>query len=188
MSTIPSDDRTAHTRRLVEAAREAWIKRLIDPSRGNALLFFRDLKVGMLELPHAGVAVAELLAGGRVDLAELRRALPNAKPEALARSLQTVRTKAVSNKEEKGVETLQLALGMAGWPALDGGKPYNAPVLLVPLAIESRGQGGLDLVLHVAGEPRLNPVLLHVLHEDYALEIDGEALVEACSTEDEEGD
>ncbi len=188
MSTIPSDDRTSHTRRLVEAAREAWIKRLIDPSRGNALLFFRDLKVGMLELPHAGVAVAELLAGGRVDLAELRRALPNAKPEALARSLQTVRTKAVSNKEEKGVETLQLALGMAGWPALDGGKPYNAPVLLVPLAIESRGQGGLDLVLHVAGEPRLNPVLLHVLHEDYALEIDGEALVEACSTEDEEGD
>ena len=136
MSTIPPATPPHDPRLLVEAARDAWIKRLIDPSRGNALLFFRDLKVGMLELPHDGEAVAELLSGGRVDLAGLRRALPNATPEAIARSIQTVRAKAISNKEEKGVETLQLALGMAGWPALD---------------------------------------------------VDGEALVEECSVEDEEG-
>ena len=173
--------------KLVEAARDAWVKRLIDPSRANTLLFFRDLKVGMLELPVESKAVAALVEGGHVNSNDLVKALPQVRPEAIARSIKTVREKAISNREEKGVDTLQLALGMATWPALDGGRPYNAPVLLVPLRIEARGQGGLDMLLQVAGEPRLNPVLEHVLREDYEIEIDGAALVDACSTEDDEG-
>jgi hypothetical protein len=177
----------ASRNKLVGAAREAWVKRLIDPSRANTLLFFRDLKVGMLELPVESHAVAALLEGGEAKSSDLGRALPQAKPEAIARSIKTVREKAISNREEKGVDTLQLALGMATWPALDGGRPYNAPVLLVPLRIESRGQGGHDMLLQVAGEPRLNPVLEHVLREDYQVEIDGAALVDSCSTENDEG-
>ena len=178
---------TTDARALVLAARDQWVKRLIDPSRANALLFFRDLKVGMLELPAQGQVVAELVAGGAVGLSDLRKDLPQSQPEALARSVQAVRTKALSNREEKGVETLQLALGMASWPALDGGRPYAAPVLLLPLAIESRGQGGLDVSMRGAGEARLNPVLLHVLAEEHGLVLDADELLEACSVEDEEG-
>ena len=36
----------------VEAARQQWIAKLIDPSRRNNLLYFRDLKVGTLDLSH----------------------------------------------------------------------------------------------------------------------------------------
>ncbi len=197
---------------VVAAARELWVKRLIDPSRANTLLFFRDLKVGSLDLAGREAAVTRLVEGGDVNVGqlELPRSEPNetasdAATEAasgaatdaagrpasarakLRHTLQTLRQKAVSNLEEKGVDTLHLALGMAGWPALDGGKPYQSPVLLVPLRIAPRGQAGLDLVLQPAGEPKINPVLLHVLSQDYAIELDDDALLRACSDEDEDG-
>ena len=50
-------------------------------------------------------------------------------------------------------------MGMATWPAADGGRPYDAPVLLLPARIEMRGRAGDDMRLVVAGEPQLNPVL-----------------------------
>ena len=37
-------------RRIVDAARGVWTRRLIDHSRANSLLFYRDLKVGTLDL------------------------------------------------------------------------------------------------------------------------------------------
>jgi len=45
-------------RRIVDAARSVWIRRLIDQSRSNSLLFYRDLKVGTLDLS----AYTELVA------------------------------------------------------------------------------------------------------------------------------
>ena len=76
-----------------------------------------------------------------------------------------LRRKALGNLEEKGSQTLHLAVGMATWPAADGGRPYAAPILLVPATIDSRGRSGNDLRLAATGEPRLNPVLLSVLEE-----------------------
>jgi hypothetical protein len=47
---------------LLSTARDNWVKKLIDPSRNNGLLFFRDLKVSMLELPVASPCLKKLLA------------------------------------------------------------------------------------------------------------------------------
>ena len=45
----------------VDQARQAWIRKLIDLSRRNNLLFFRELKVGTLDLSDADPAVMRAL-------------------------------------------------------------------------------------------------------------------------------
>ena len=174
---------------VVSAARDLWVKKLIDLSRRNTLLFFRDLKLGMLDLASDSDAVRDLIAGREVDLKELAQSeLRPREPKQTAQALATVVRKAVSNREEKGIETMQLALGMASWPPLDGGKPYHAPVLLAPVQASTRGQLGLDLRLRVQGEPQINPVLLHVLREDYGAGFDAGTLLEECSHEGDSGE
>src|SRR5262249_24630310 len=128
-------------RRVVDAARGVWMRRLIDHSRANSLLFYRDLKVGTLDLSAEGEAVDRLLAGHMLTVESLVSAGeheespdPVARAQAEAERRQKVRTalialqrKALGNLEEKGIETLHLAMGMATWPASDGGRPYDAP-------------------------------------------------------------
>jgi len=194
-------DLNPEIRRIVDDARNVWMRRLIDHSRANALLFYRDLKVGTLDLTAATKAVGRLLAGEELkveSLVSLGRYAdspdPIAPPQAEAEAHRKVRSalvalqrKALSNLEEKGIETLHLAMGMATWPASDGGRPYNAPVLLLPARIKARGRTGNDLRLAVAGEPHINPVLLYVLEEDYAIRIDASAMLSECGGEDESG-
>ena len=139
----------------VEGAREAWIRRLVDTSRRNNLLYFRDLRVGTLNLANAREgAVEELLMGARVPLASL---VPD-DPKAPAR-LREIARKALSNLEERGLETLYLAYGMATWPVGDGGRPPEAAAVLVPLVVE----GKASPMLVRSGPPRPNLALLHAL-------------------------
>ncbi len=186
-------------RRIVDAASEIWIRRLIDHSRANSLLFFRDLKVGTLDLTSYPFSVTRLLNGEGLFVNQLisgfhlhetieedRRAEDEARIAA-RKALVALRRKAVSNLEEKGIETLFLAVGMATWPANDGGRPYESPVVLVPARIEARGSGEEELRLVVTGEPQINPVLLYVLEETFRVQIDGPAIIKASTSEDEYG-
>ncbi len=188
-------------RRVVDAARGVWIRRLIDHSRANSLLFYRDLKVGTLDLTGETEAVDRLLAGEALAVellgsggryADSRDPVVRARAEAEARqkarhALVAIQRKALGNLEEKGIETLHLAMGMATWPASDGGRPYVAPVLLLPARIEMRGRAGDDMRLVVAGEPQLNPVLLYVLEENHGRRINGATALSECGGEDEAG-
>jgi very-short-patch-repair endonuclease len=188
-------------RRIVDAARGVWMRRLIDHSRRNSLLFFRDLKVGTLDLTEQPDAVSQLLAGESlqaddliiIDLSDDTQDAEDAtkcEGEALKRvrsGLIALSRKALGNLEEKGIETLHLAIGMATWPSSDGGSPYNAPILLVPARIEMRGRAGNDIRLLVLGEPQLNPVLLYVLEESYAVRIDAASLLGDCVLGNSEG-
>jgi len=196
-----SVDLDPEIRRIVDAARGVWTRRLIDHSRANSLLFYRDLKVGTLDLTSETEAVRRLLAGEQLTVESLVSAgryaespYPVVRSRAEAEVRQKVRAalvalqrKALSNLEEKGIETLHLAMGMATWPASDGGRPYDAPVLLLPARIEARGRAGDDLRLAVAGEPRVNPVLLYVLEENYAIHINPSAVLSESGGEDESG-
>src|SRR5659263_10246 len=58
-------------RRIVDAARGLWMRRLIDHSRANTLLFYRDLKVGTLDLSDEREAVDRLLAGQSLTVESL---------------------------------------------------------------------------------------------------------------------
>jgi hypothetical protein len=56
--------------RIVDAARGVWTRRLVDHSRANSLLFYRDLKVGTL-LSAATEAVDRLLSANAVTVDSL---------------------------------------------------------------------------------------------------------------------
>lgn len=201
MTEPQSIDLNPEIRRIVDAARGVWTRRLIDHSRSNSLLFYRDLKVGTLDLTAVTDAVGRLLAGDKLTVESLisaGRSAENLDPVVCTRAeaeagqkvrstLVALQRKALSNLEEKGIETLHLAMGMATWPASDGGRPYNAPVLLLPARIEARGRSGDDLRLAVAGEPQVNPVLMYVLEENYAIRINASAVLSECGGEDELG-
>src|ERR1700761_3874646 len=102
---------------LIESARDAWVNRLIDTSRRNNLLFFRPVLGGSIEIDSGNKGVRELLLGETVQAISL---LPNASDRPL-RVLNIAR-KALENLEEKGLQTLYLALGFADWKADDGGR------------------------------------------------------------------
>ena len=198
---MPLPQTTADIRDFVQAASRIWVRRLIDYSRSNSLLFYRELKVGTFDLtPYKG-ASEKLLAGDALTVEQLlgmrprqQQRDPVARERAEEEARQKIRTvlvalrrKALGNLEEKGIQTLHLAVGMAAWPAADGGRPYAAPILLIPASIDSRGRSGNDLRLSVTGEPRLNPVLLSVLEESQDVRIDAAAVVKECSEEGETG-
>lgn len=188
-------------RRVVDAARGVWMRRLIDHSRANSLLFYRDLKVGTLDLTSETETVGRLLAGEALTVESLTsrgRYVDSPDPVVRARAeaeacqktrhkLVAIQRKTLGNLEEKGIDTLRLAMGMATWPASDGGRPYDAPVLLLPARIEMRGRAAGEMRLVVAGEPVLNPVLLYVLEENYGLRITGAEVLSECGGEDEAG-
>jgi hypothetical protein len=190
MPETQSDRPNPEILRIVSAARDVWISRLIDPSRSNSLLFYRDLKIGTLDLTAHTEGFPRLLRGevltveslaveGRQARAEGDESTSEAR-EKMRKALVAIQRKALGNLEEKGIETLHLALGMASWAASDGGRPYEAPILLFPAKIEARGRGGEELRLSLVGDPRLNPVLIHVLEESFKVHIEPSSVLNEC--------
>src|SRR5438874_5786188 len=113
----PSSPRLA----AVDKARQAWISRLIDLSQRNNLLYFRPLKVGTLDLTAADHDVlAELLSGKSVPLHKLLS--DDADRTKITAQAKEIARKAKENVEERGLETLSLAAGMASWEAAEHGE------------------------------------------------------------------
>src|SRR6185312_3640291 len=99
---------------LVRNAVDGWVDQLVDLGGRNNLLYYRDLTRGTLDLTTADVRVcAELLQGKTVRLGKLF-SLEDARKDA-ARRVRTIRGKAQENFEERGLQTLYLAAGMASW-------------------------------------------------------------------------
>lgn len=181
----------------VEQARNEWIKRLIDHSRRNNLLYFRELKLGNLVL--TGVTQAQihsLLKGETVSVLDLmdkdvegrdeleRREEREALEQNVTAKLKGIRGKAVENLEERGLDTLNLAIGFATWPSQDGERPPEAPVLLVPIELKQRGGSRDQFLIRRTGEAHINPVLLHVLEEILRVQISSDEIL--TSSEDDE--
>jgi very-short-patch-repair endonuclease len=171
MSNFVKDGAKRERYAAVERVREGWIRRLIDLSRRNNLLYYRELKRGTLDFSDCNSkALKELLTGKTVPLIRL---LPQAEELKAAAQVQGIRRRAVANLEEKGLETLFLALGMATWTPTDGGRPPEAAVLLVPIHVDARGA----IKLKRSGEVQVNPVLLHVLETEYGCQVTPEHLL-----------
>jgi very-short-patch-repair endonuclease len=168
-------------KRVVDAARQQWIRKLIDPSRRNNLLYFRELKSGTLNLSSAPAEVmGELLTGETIPL---QKVLGKSGDGNGAEVVREIARKAQSNAEEKGLQTLFLALGMASWRSEDEGRPPSSPVLLIPIKITGSGRSD---VFHLArsGNAQVNLVLLHAL-EGYGVSCSPEVLLSALQGDDE---
>jgi len=168
---------TPARRAAVVRARDAWIAKLIDLSRRNKLLFFRDLKTGTMDLSQCDPKVLDgLLQGESVTLSSL---LPHADEVSTSARANEIRKTALANLEERGLATLFITCGFATWPAKDGGRPAESPVILAPVAMEKRGREGRGLTLRLVGELQINPVLLFSLEREHGLRMTPEALLEA---------
>ena len=161
-------------RRTVEAARQVWIRKLIDLSRRNNLLYYRPLKTGTLDLSSAPAErLRELLVGESVPASKL---LPDLGDDAINKSLRDISRRALENLEEKGLSTLFLTFGMATWPGTDGGRPTEAPVLLLPVALSKR-EGSNSYHLSSAGAFQLNLALLHVFQDQFKVTLQPDELL-----------
>ena len=167
--TTSTDGRMAALRR----AAEHWKRQLVDVSGNNRLLNYRDLRVGTLDLtPGAGCGVSQgvlesLLSGRAV---QLRRLFPDEESQGDARRrLSLLYRQAQGNLDEKGVDTLFIAVGLATWTVESGAVP-NAPVVLLPASLTPVDAARWDFRIDLSGEPHVNPVLAHVLRSEFGVE------------------
>jgi very-short-patch-repair endonuclease len=179
---VPARPISTARRQAVDRARQSWIRKLIDLSRRNNLLYYRPLKTGTLDLSSADAAgMAALLSG--VESISISKLLPNGKDESVTSLARDIARRALANAEEKGLQTLFVALGMATWVESDGGRPPDAPVLLFPVALETKGSR--SFFIRRAGDVQLNLVLLHVLDSKFGVSLDSEELLSHLLGDDE---
>ena len=175
----------------VRRAAQRWQSELLDTSGHNRLRRYRDLKTSTLDMTPGGPAgvnasaLDRLLAGRKVRLSDIYSTADppsgGAAPfEDARRRMAAIHKKALTNLEEKGIDTCFAGVGLATWKVEQGAEP-NAPVILVPLHTVPTGAATRDFELSVAGDAHLNPVLAHLLRSEHRLDIDN---VEADVAED----
>ncbi len=175
---------SAKRREFVEKARQAWIKRLIDLSRRNNLLYYRSLKWGTLSLSlEDGEHRAALFRGDPVSLKNL---VTGVSDDDLALKALNIWRRAQMNQEEKGLATMYVAVGMASWKATDGGRDSEAPVLLLPVILEMRGRSGHSFFIHRDGPVQANLVLLHVLETEFGISVSTERVLSLLQTQEDD--
>jgi very-short-patch-repair endonuclease len=174
---------SAARRSAVDSAREGWIRQLIDLSRRNNLLYFRDLKTGTVDLSEeASKAMLPFLQGDSVALADF---VSRGEVLAVSAKIREMRRRAISNLEERGLETLFLAMGMASWQPDDEGRATEAAVFLIPVEVEARGREGRSLNLRRNGDVQVNLVLTHVLEVEHGASVKAEDLLDLLQGDDE---
>jgi very-short-patch-repair endonuclease len=181
----------------------AFKTKLNDFTRNNPLIFFKDLRAGTLALPDSGTAaIAKLAQGAPITLADLEVA-DHVKTRA---KLRGIHLKAQANAEERGLQTLFVALGFATWtlsesataslPPQPTGKadgpdlkpapksllpprqPF-APLVLLPVEIQEANRPGADPKIVRAGDLQINQALLAFVEETYKIRITADVNQEA---------
>jgi len=169
----------------IQRAQQVWTDQLVDLGGRNTLLYYRDLKVGTLDLgPGSGAdpgAVEQLLASRPVVLSDL---FPDERNADAAKRARTIRAKATENFEERGVRTLFLAWGMATWTTERSAGAPAAPVLLRQAELKPRGRAEESCEVSLLDEWQLNPILGYALNQDFEVTLDPVALLDRL---DEEG-
>ncbi|WP_251381746.1 MULTISPECIES: AAA family ATPase [unclassified Leucobacter] len=154
-----------------------WRAQLGKIGGDSPLLHFDDHPANRIELSstHPG-GLPQFISGNKILLSALIRddlALRHAR-FAAAR----VTDKAVEMRTVRGLETVNLAVGLAKWSF--EGTDFCAPVLLRPLAIRRYGR---DFELKLKQFPVVNSELIRVLHEQFGIMLDARTLIELSQTE-----
>ncbi|MFV2197722.1 AAA domain-containing protein [Nocardiopsis sp. LOL_012] len=159
-------DGSADPSPLVAEAAKRWRADLFDAGGRNTLLYFRDLKVGTLDLGEADARALDTLFMGRT--VTLGRLFPDGLDAARKRAL-AIRKRTVEFEEERGVWTCYLAEGMAVWE--EERRRPQAPVLLRAATVEPAQERG-EFTLTLREETEVNPALLHVLRTSFAASVE----------------
>ncbi len=164
---------------------EIWTRRLLDLTLRNRLLNFKPGKAAIaLRVPDPDALAAQLAGGASLRLLARAEAggdagsIAQAGPDEIltgsdAEDLETRLTdlfrQARTGLEEGGANPLHLAFGFLAWSRGEGMAPVRAPLLLVPVSLTRTSvRAGFRLVRDEA-EARLNPTLVEMLRQDFAL-------------------
>ncbi|WP_096807371.1 AAA family ATPase [Mobilicoccus massiliensis] len=153
---------------------KGWRHELADLGGPNTLLWYRDLPAGTLDLTtvHPG-GVSMLMAGGSTRLSHLVRER-SAFVEARRRA-HAIREKSLELRDERGLVTCFMALGMASWH-VPGPRAPQSPVLLRRCEIHPVDAAGSDFDLDLGTDVEVNPVLLNYLSHEQGIDLDPAAL------------
>ena len=148
------------------------------------MLYYRDLKQGTLDLSTVEPQVrTELLAGKAIRLSRLFPA--EDERETTKRRVRTIRNKAQENFEERGLQTLYLACGMASWENHRGTARPQAPVLLGSMNITTVGASQEEFSFSLSGDMEVNPTLLHFLETEFDASCNHEELERQLHQDDD---
>lgn len=155
----------------VQRARTQWRHEVADLGGPNTLLWHRTSLTGTfdLNLAHPG-GVAKLLSGRATLLSELVRehvAFLDA-----SRRIGAIRDKVGELRQEHGIETGYLAIGLATWTLHRVPMPPRAPVLLRACTIRPTDAAHSDHLIELHDDVVFNPVLEHYLRSEAHLELD----------------
>lgn len=165
-------------RKAVRKAAKGWEERLVDVSGRNPLRNYHDRARSTLDLTPSNEnevslrAIGSLLAGRAVRMTTL---FPSEDAHRdVRRRLTAIHRMAQANSDEKGIDTLFAAAGLATWKVETGSAP-NAPVILIPLKIIPTNAARSEFNIIVSGDPHINPVLAYILQSEYDLSVSKES-------------
>ena len=172
----------AHTRQeTVARAVSKWVAQLVDLTGRNRLLYYRSLKRGSLDLTRADdVAIDALLVGRSVKLSRLlppTQDEPERTEEGLANA-RTIYRKARTLFEERGIETLFMAVGLVQWTTDATSATPSAPLFMAHIDLAPTGSGETDYNLVIRGDWLVNDTLVLFLRETFDAELNVEQLLE----------
>jgi very-short-patch-repair endonuclease len=162
---------------LVQKSVRDWTAALVDLGGRNNLLHYRDLRQGTLDITLANhQALMSLLQGRSVKVSALFGNSEH-RDQALRR-IRVIYNKAKENFEERGLETLSLACGLATWENKRAAWEPSAPVLLRPASLRPLGAARDDFEICLQEEMVVNETLLQVLSVAFDCEFDQAMLLE----------
>ena len=169
-----------------------WKERLLDLTANNRLLNFRETKVSTVQITTPdysalfdAIVLRERslrfpLYRGRTVIAEGEEEIPaneyrvtrgdiETKKTApdLERSLYRLTSLARTYREERGINTLYVAVGMLVWRPADGASPQKAPLVLVPVELSRQDRMHPYVLQPFDEDPEINPTLAYMLRRDF---------------------
>ena len=136
-----------------------WERKLLDLSLRNNLLNMR-LGKNAVRFVHEDIAALEdELDAGKEFILEQKEL------KSICRAVR-------NNMEESGVNTLFLSLGTLVWNETEGGRKYEAPILLVPVSIVPLKKGAYA-VRKRDEEVILNVTLIEFLKQQFSIKVEG---------------
>ncbi len=175
-ATLGQPPRASERLEAVARAAKVWSGQLVDLTARNNLLFYRDLRAGTLNFgDDPPGAVFDLLGGKTVTL--VRLVSDESERENALKRARVVHNRSQEHFEERGLETLFLACGMATWTNQRGAAIPAAPVLLCPARLVPRGAAQEECELAITGDAEVNQTLLQALESDFDCRCDPDELM-----------
>jgi very-short-patch-repair endonuclease len=183
-----------------EAKYQRWKERLLDIGAGNRLISFRPTKVSTVQISNPDcetlferLVIAEralkfpLLEGEEKpklfdDQALMETKSPRYKvkpgdletsksPPDLDKSLFRLEALGRASKEERGVNTLYVSLGMLEWRPLNDAGSCKAPLVLVPIELQRENRLSPYVMSPFDEDFEINPTLTYMLKQDFDLSL-----------------